>query len=325
MNLFMVLQVHFTPEQIAMFKEQIYHPHVAFLGALLGAVAGLGSQLLGGAQQNKANRESMQWQEHMYDRQRADALADWNRNNEYNSPIAQMARLKAGGLNPALFYGGGTSGITSAAPIRSSSPGSYKAEAFKPDLGAVMQGAADLLLKKKQAQNMDAQNDLIHAQAEETRSRIPKNQAETENVTQDSKYKERVQDILVALKQQEYEKLWNETQSAAQNVSLAAQKNAREEALNGATVDKIVAETTKTHAETKNIKLTYDEIQKKIDSLGLRNKLDEMEVEWKKQGFTSHDNVIFRAILGISQEIFKSLSGISLKGPGRQGTGSGVE
>lgn len=41
---------------------------------------------------------------------RANALTDWNRQNEYNSPAAQMLRLSAAGLNPNLMYGQGTTG-----------------------------------------------------------------------------------------------------------------------------------------------------------------------------------------------------------------------
>lgn len=45
----------------------------------------------------------------MYNLQRKDALADWNMQNEYNAPQAQMARFKAAGLNPNLIYGQQTS------------------------------------------------------------------------------------------------------------------------------------------------------------------------------------------------------------------------
>lgn len=58
----------------------------------------------------------------MYGRQRADALADWEKENAYNSPAAQMARLKEAGLNPNLIYGDGGSIMQSAA-IKSASAG----------------------------------------------------------------------------------------------------------------------------------------------------------------------------------------------------------
>lgn len=36
----------------------------------------------------------------------------WNRENEYNHPVQQMARLEEAGLNPNLVYGEGTQGAT---------------------------------------------------------------------------------------------------------------------------------------------------------------------------------------------------------------------
>jgi hypothetical protein len=48
-------------------------------------------------------------------RNRQNALDDWNRQNEYNSPAAQMQRYKDAGLSPNLIYGQ----TNTAAPIRS--------------------------------------------------------------------------------------------------------------------------------------------------------------------------------------------------------------
>lgn len=41
----------------------------------------------------------------MYNLQRKDALADWERQTAYDSPAQQMARFKQAGLNPNLVYG----------------------------------------------------------------------------------------------------------------------------------------------------------------------------------------------------------------------------
>ena len=54
------------------------------------------------------------------DKQNAWNLAQWNRENQYNSAEQQVARLRAAGLNPYLMMNGGNAGsaqsITSAAP-----------------------------------------------------------------------------------------------------------------------------------------------------------------------------------------------------------------
>lgn len=96
--------------------------------AVTGAIIGGGSSIIGDVANlfgtSKANKQSMQFQKDMYARQRADSLADWNMQNAYNSPAAQMGRFKSAGLNPNLIYGQ----QNTAQPVRSSSPGSFTAK-----------------------------------------------------------------------------------------------------------------------------------------------------------------------------------------------------
>jgi len=66
--------------------------------SLLGNLFNIGSQ-------NRTNQRQQSYNQQMYDRQRADALADWNMQNTYNSPSQQMQRFKEAGLNPNLIYG----------------------------------------------------------------------------------------------------------------------------------------------------------------------------------------------------------------------------
>lgn len=74
-------------------------------GAVIGGPAGaalgyeLGNSVGGMFQQDLAEDYTKQ----AWDRQ----LQMWNMNNSYNDPSAQMARLKAAGLNPNLVYGSG--------------------------------------------------------------------------------------------------------------------------------------------------------------------------------------------------------------------------
>lgn len=65
---------------------------------------------------SNANRRTREWNEKMLAQQRSWALEDWNRQNEYNSPAAQMQRFKDAGLSPHLIYGQ----TNTAAPVRSS-------------------------------------------------------------------------------------------------------------------------------------------------------------------------------------------------------------
>lgn len=96
---------------------------------LAAALAIGGSVLQSGMEiyQNEANRnaqarinqQNQAFAREMYDRQRTDALSDWERTNQYNSPVEQMNRLRQAGLNPNLIYGKGAE--NTAAMVRSSS------------------------------------------------------------------------------------------------------------------------------------------------------------------------------------------------------------
>lgn len=81
-------------------------------GALKGAVTGFASGggygaaaggLIGGFSQAAEESSS----EAAFKRQQQAYLNNWNLQNEYNSPVAQMERLRAAGLNPMLVYGSG--------------------------------------------------------------------------------------------------------------------------------------------------------------------------------------------------------------------------
>lgn len=87
------------------------------LSALFGS---LGSGLFGGIGQamNFAQNVRLQQMQNQFN------LDMWNRNNEYNSPQAQMERFKAAGLNPNLIYGQGSPGLSSAPPQQNAPQGS---------------------------------------------------------------------------------------------------------------------------------------------------------------------------------------------------------
>lgn len=111
------------------------------------------------------NKKQRKWLEEQYRKQRADALADWNMQNAYNSPEAQMARLKAAGLNPNLVYGNGADATASQMP-RQSDTGSYKPQSTPIDMNTNVMGAYfDAQVKQAQVDNMAAQKTLLDQQA----------------------------------------------------------------------------------------------------------------------------------------------------------------
>lgn len=105
-----------------------------------------------------SNIGEKQYGKKMYERQRADSLADWHMQNEYNSPAAQMKRLKEGGLNPNLVYGNGVT--TQAGPVRSAQQSGYSAKNVAEGVPNAMMMYYDTQLKEAQADKLKIAVDL---------------------------------------------------------------------------------------------------------------------------------------------------------------------
>lgn len=80
------------------------------VGSFGGAVGNILSGITGGYFQRKQMKRQYQYQRQLMNEQYSLNLQQWNRENEYNSPAAQMARLKEAGLNTNLMYGDGSAG-----------------------------------------------------------------------------------------------------------------------------------------------------------------------------------------------------------------------
>lgn len=130
---------------------------------LAGAVASQGLNIISTAMTNRAN-ERMQQQQNAWN------LEQWERNNAYNSPAAQMQRLKAAGLNPDLMYGqnaGGASG-NSPAPAPGTQPIPKQPFRVDPYLTAQLK----LLASQTYKNNMDGKVSDIQAQNDEELMKI---------------------------------------------------------------------------------------------------------------------------------------------------------
>ena len=158
---------------------------IPLIAAALPAIIGAGSNLIGqglnGLLTSGANRSSQNFQKNMYDRQRADALADWNRQNEYNSPIAQMTRYKEAGLNPNLIYGQSNT----ASPVQQASTGHYKEEAPQFDLGSVIGQFMDIMMADKKMDLMEKDITLRENQANNAYMQYSNIVAQNDKLTQE--------------------------------------------------------------------------------------------------------------------------------------------
>lgn len=122
--------------------------------------AGIISTGINAIAQSAANRKAREFQLDMYNRQRGDALADWQMQNEYNSPLQQMERLKAAGLNPNLVYGNGAT-ATSSQGVRASQSGSYTPKAPQIDFAGIASGVLQARMQNVQIGNLEKQREIM--------------------------------------------------------------------------------------------------------------------------------------------------------------------
>lgn len=75
----------------------------AGITAGIGAASAIGSGVANGVTATKLNKKNRLWQEKMYERRLSDERENWQTENEYNSPVQQVERMRAAGINPDLY------------------------------------------------------------------------------------------------------------------------------------------------------------------------------------------------------------------------------
>jgi hypothetical protein len=163
--------------------------HVMPIGSFLAGAIGTGlGSLLGGAgssigagiknkNQYGYTRRLIQDQENSWKVQ-ADyandiAIDNWNRQNAYNAPENQRKLYEAAGLNPALLYSGGASGVSGAGSIDATPSASMPGASFNA-AGPEIQG--DLVSRFLALRDAKATIDLKESQARENDSKVVVNQ-----------------------------------------------------------------------------------------------------------------------------------------------------
>ena len=133
----------------------------AWVAPAIAAAAQLGSSLYDSitsrnqAKQNidRTHKHNLELAEYSYGKD----LEMWNRMNLYNTPAAQMERLKAAGLNPKLVYGAGNvaGNVSGKAPEYNAPTMDYRGipHIKAPDLGGIVQGFQSTRLQEQRIAN----------------------------------------------------------------------------------------------------------------------------------------------------------------------------
>lgn len=115
-----------------------------FLTAAIPAAISAASAFVGSRMNRKAN-------EALSEKQFTQNKEMWNLQNQYNTPSAQVSRLKAAGLNPALAYGGSGSVVGNADTTpQLDYSGAMNSSAYNLDLGpSIAQGLTASQIKSQ--------------------------------------------------------------------------------------------------------------------------------------------------------------------------------
>lgn len=239
--------------------------------------------------QSKQNKENRKWQEDMYARQRADSLSDWQMQADYNSPRAQMQRLKEANLNPNLIYGNGAD-ATMGSPVRASSTGSYSGEAPKIDFSSTTQGLNaiyDMRLKDAQIDNLAVAKSVQEQDVLLKAAQIQNTLQDVHTKDFDLKMKNDLKDINVDMAEQALLKAtadqniaWNQSEiiSKTSEDKIQQAKQEARKALNEANASE--------HLEKR--------VLQEIDNLKSTGDLMQFEKNLNRLGVTKGDNVFLR-------------------------------
>lgn len=272
---------------------------------LVPAIAS-GSQVLGqgisAISQSVLNKKSRKWHEKMYDRQRADSLADWTMQNEYNSPAAQMQRLRNAGLNPNLVYGNGAT--TEAATVRASdTAGSWNPEAPRFDLGQAAQSGLqsyfDIQIRQGQADLLKAQNTIAMEDVALKRAQTLATLANTANSNFDLKNKEYDYGFKSELRQTYMDTAHAQLAKLKADTKFTLDANERAAAMQAPTLQKAAEEILMLRAQRANSAAQRQEIFARIESIKRDNQIKDFEIQLNKNGVTKNDELWQRILSNI--------------------------
>lgn len=263
---------------------------------LAGGFLGLAGNAFNIGATEMNNKRQRKWAEGMYNRQRQDALSDWNMVNAYNTPEAQMARLKQAGLNPNLVYGNGAT--TEATATRGTDVKGWNPDAPTMNLGAIQQG----LMSYMDAQVKEAQTNNLEAATEVARQDALKRVAEILNLESNTKKtdQQRLQDAyrFEELKDLSLDVMREEINSKRANTQYTISENERKAAMQAGTLEE----------QTERIltmRIGRDEARTRIDNAKKDGTLKDLEINLRKMGINPNDPMWSRVLGQFIQSLIK--------------------
>lgn len=261
-----------------------------WIGALIGAGTAVYTTIEQKNAQERQNKANMALAQYQYDRQ----MEAWNMQNQYNSPLNQIARLRAAGLAPELMYGNGGASAGNASEYPK-----YNAPNMVQEFAPITQALPQMLslyqsfqMKQAQINNVKADTRAKEVRAAADALRPAFLSKSTERMSQemdrirlDMRMKEGLMPYNLSIKQQEADQAVHKTAQEYRRIGLMDQqstKNALDFGIKG---------------ELKqNLQVQREKQLEEIQFLRFKNSLGE-------RGLTTGDNVALRMLFKQMQEL----------------------
>lgn len=273
------------PSIVQMFKKQDTGAQLAGMGIQAG---------INGIQNLFQRRyERKMWEAQVSQQQRA-----WTMQNEYNSPVAQMERLRQAGLNPNLVYGRGAD--NTAGPVQVSSPTISRRQPIEFNPANSILAAQDLRIKQAQYDNLRANNTMIAQDIALKTANLAKVAADTAKTRWEV---ERSRSLFGYA--MEAAKLNNE--NITQNISLNKGRYEMDMAIKMQGLETGVMQQAYIKAQTARNLADVGRIYQTIELMKKDGMIKDFEIKLNKAGFTKSDPVYLRAGKMITDKILEGV------------------
>lgn len=256
------------------------------------------SQAMNNYNQHRNNEKQRKWSEKMYQRQREDSLADWTMQNNYNSPEAQMARLRTAGLNPNLVYNNGAAHAADA--VRSSDTGNYRPEAPRMDFAhAAANGIGqyyDMQIKDATIQNLKQQGENLQADNLLKKAQTLATTAQAGKTTVDQKTGEFDLYMKGLLKNFSYEAARLGVAKQKADITYTLDENERKRLSNNASLQENAVRILLMRRQASATSANEAEISQRITNLKKDARLKDLEISLREMGVNTNDPLYQRIL-----------------------------
>lgn len=248
------------------------------------------------------SKKQRKWAEQQYEKQRQHALQDWNTQNAYNSPAAQMQRLKDAGLNPHLVYGNGAD-ATSAAMPRNSDTGTWNPEAPQMPEGMAQRSLMnyyDTQFRQQQTDNLQVQRTLMEQQAIHTAAQTASTLAGTAKTKVETETLSQLQQTTVEAARANLNKILLDSQ-------YTSDENKRKQELHTGNLQSLAQSIIKQRLDAAKTIQETNQIKQSVENMKLDQKLKEIEIEIRKKGGNPNDPYWQKKVIDFIEKGFGGL------------------